>query len=213
MGEPARLRTAIPEVPTRLNEFFRQAIPAVRQRFGGTVTYAAIQFENVDWSLFDIVSFDHYRSAEIADRYREGVRALVEREGTDKPVAITECGTATYRGAGDRGARARDIIEWDEQIATPLRLSGEYARDEAAQATYLRDVLEVYASEGVNSTFVYTFVDYQLPHRPDGDVREDLDLASCGVVKVLEDRREGTYPDLPWEPKAAFTALAEIYGG
>jgi hypothetical protein len=36
-------------------------------------------------------------------------------------------------------------------------------------------------------------------------------VASCGVVKVLEGRHGDTYPNLVWEPKAAFTALAEYY--
>jgi hypothetical protein len=34
-------------------------------------------------------------------------------------------------------------------------------------------------------------------------------LASLGIVKVLENRSGDTYPDLPWEPKAAFTAVAD----
>jgi len=41
------------------------------------------------------------------------------------------------------------------------------------------------------------------PHRPDGDPRDDLDLASYGIVKVLENGRT--------EPKAAFAALASHY--
>jgi hypothetical protein len=41
----------------------------------------------------------------------------------------------------------------------------------------------------------------------------DLDLASYGVVKVLEALRAGTYPGMPWEPKAVFTALADYYHG
>ena len=51
------------------------------------------------------------------------------------------------------------------------------------------------------------FVCYGLPHR--ADPREDLDLASWGVVKVLEEGSGETYGDVPWEPKAAFGALAE----
>jgi hypothetical protein len=31
------------------------------------------------------------------------------------------------------------------------------------------------------------------------------------VVKVLEGRTGATYPDMAWEPKAAFRALAENY--
>jgi hypothetical protein len=38
-------------------------------------------------------------------------------------------------------------------------------------------------------------------------------MASFGVVKVLEGGARGErYPDMPWEPKAAFTALADYYG-
>ena len=38
-------------------------------------------------------------------------------------------------------------------------------------------------------------------------------MASYGVVKVLQDRLGGTYPDMAWEPKPAFSALADHYGG
>jgi hypothetical protein len=37
-------------------------------------------------------------------------------------------------------------------------------------------------------------------------------MASFGLVKVLDEGYRGQrYPDMPWEPKAAFTALAEYY--
>jgi len=88
-------------------------------------------------------------------------------------------------------------------------LRGEHARDEDEQATYLREVLDVLDAEGVDSAFWYTFARWDLPHR--GDPREDLDLASYGLVKVLEDGRGRTYPDMRWEPKAAFAALADAY--
>lgn len=65
----------------------------------------------------------------------------------------------------------------------PARLKGEYVRDEDEQATYLREVLEVFEAEGVDNAFVNTFARYDLPHR--STPREDFDLASFGVVKVL----------------------------
>jgi hypothetical protein len=37
-------------------------------------------------------------------------------------------------------------------------------------------------------------------------------VPSWGIVKELEDRNGDTYPDMPWEPKAAFTTLADYYG-
>ncbi|MBP2328503.1 hypothetical protein JOF56_008888 [Kibdelosporangium banguiense] len=59
---------------------------------------------------------------------------------------------------------------------------------------------------------MYLFALYNYPHRPH-DSRRDLDLASLGIVKVLEGRSGDTYPDMPWEPKAAFTALGDYYRG
>jgi hypothetical protein len=210
LGEPRRLRELIPEVSARVNEFLAKATALVRERFGGRVTYAAIQLERVDWTRFDIVSIDLYRSIEVADRFADGVRALVAQ---GKPLAITEFGAATYRGAGDRGARGLEIVEHDKDTGAPVRLTGEHVRDEEGQATYLRELLEVFEAEGVDSAFVFTFVLHGYPHRPDGDPREDLDLASYGIVKVLEGGHGEAYPDMTWEPKAAFRMLADHYRG
>lgn len=91
--------------------------------------------------------------------------------------------------------------------------NGEYVRDEAGQATYLRELLEVFDAENIDSAFVFIFALSDHVHRPSGDPREDLDLASYGIVKVFEDRHGDTYSDMPWEPKIAFTALAEYYRG
>lgn len=108
--------------------------------------------------------------------------------------------------------RSMDVLESDPVTGAPLRLTRACERDEEGQAAYLRELLEIFDSEGVDSAFVFLFALDNLPHRPDGDPRDDLDLASLGIVKVLEDRRGDTYPDMPWEPKAAFAAVAECYG-
>lgn len=210
LSRPEGRHERLAEVSLRFNDFLRDAVAEVRKRFGGRVTYAAIPFERVDWTLFDIVSVELIRSAEIADRYREGVRALV---AAGRPVAITGFGTATYRGAADVAPRSMEIVEYDRDTGVPVRLDGDYIRDEAVQATYLREVLEILDDEGVDGAFVYLFALHNLPHRPGGDPRDDLDMASPGIVKVLEGRRGDTYPDMPWEPKAAFAALAEYYSG
>src|SRR5450756_1084298 len=76
----------------------------------------------------------------IRDRYRDGVRSLV---AVGKPVAITGFGACAYAGASDRGARAMEIVEYDEATQTPLRLDGEYTRDEAGHAADIREVLEI----------------------------------------------------------------------
>ncbi|MEV6896851.1 hypothetical protein [Amycolatopsis sp. NPDC051372] len=207
LGDPVDRPARLVKVSERLNDFFREAVPAIRKTFGGKVTYAAIQFERVDWDLFDFTTLELIRSAAVADVFREGVRTLTQQ---DKPVVITGFGTATWRGAGDVAPRSMEIVENDEH-GRPIRLKAVYERDEPGQARYLTELLEIFEEEGVDSAFVYLFALRTHPHRPDGDPRDDLDLAGGGIVKVLEGRSGTTYPGLPWEPKAAFHAVAERY--
>ncbi|MGW0060878.1 hypothetical protein ACWDTT_13250 [Streptosporangium sandarakinum] len=209
LAEPARLREALAEVPARVNDFLAHAVKTVRGSFGGKVSYASLPMDGVDWTPFDIVSSDAgYRNAEIAPRFRDDIRAAVRR---GKPLAITEFGCTTHRGAADLGGRGDMIVEWGGD-GRPVRLVGDHVRDEEEQAAYLRELLDVFTAEGVDTAFVNTFARYDLPHRD--DPREDFDLASYGVVKVLEGGRTGeAYPSLPWEPKAAFAALADYYRG
>ncbi|WP_280424683.1 hypothetical protein [Nocardia carnea] len=207
LGDPDRRAERFAEVSTRLGDFFDSALPVIRGHFHGKVTYACIPFEHIDWTPFDFLAVELIRSAEVADQFRAGVRNLVAQ---GKPVAVTGFGTATWRGAGAVAPRSMEIVEYDAH-GEPLRLDGEYERDEAGQATYLRELLEIFDSEGVDSTFVFLFALYNYPHRTTGDPRDDLDLAGLGIVKVLPDGRGETYPDMPWEPKEAFTAVAERY--
>jgi hypothetical protein len=205
---PDRRSARLAKLSARLNDFLRGAVAVVRERFRGRVTYAAIPVERVDWTPFDITSVELIRSAEVAGQFREGVRTLV---AGGKPVAITGFGTATYRGAGDRGGRTMEVLEYGADGVTPVRLDGAYIRDEAGQAAYLAELLEVFGAEGVDAAFVFLFALDGFPHRPGGDPRLDLDLASPGIVKMLEGRTGDAYPGLAWEPKAAFAAVAECY--
>lgn len=207
IGRPEGRAERLAAASARLDAVLREAVTAVRERFQGRITYACVPFERVDWTLFDIMSVELIRSAEVADQYRQGVRTLVAQ---GKPVAITGFGTATWRGAADVAPRSMEIVEYDE-AGRPVRVTGEYVRDEAGQAAYLRELLEIFDAEGVDGAFVYLFALTGFPHRPD-DPRRDLDLASLGIVKVFDDRTGDTYPDLPWEPKAAFAAVADHYG-
>ncbi|WP_406299197.1 hypothetical protein OG948_28535 [Embleya sp. NBC_00888] len=206
LTHPDRLREHIAEVGARVNDFLGKAAALVRERFGGRITYAAVPLERVDWTPFDIVSLDLYRSAETAAQFAEGVHGLVASQ--QKPFAITEFGAACF---GDTGARGLEIVEHDRDTGMPIRLNGEYVRDEAGQAAYVRELLEAFDAGGIDSTFVFLFALHSHPHRPDGDPRDDLDLASYGIVKVLESRHGDAYPDLRWEPKAAFATVAEYH--
>ncbi|MFJ6409719.1 hypothetical protein ACIQK9_29800 [Streptomyces hydrogenans] len=156
-------------------------------------------------------------------------RGLAAGDRRSKPVAVTEFGSAGYRGAGDRGALGLEVVAYD--ASGPVRLTGAYERDEEGRAAYVRELLAVFDASGVDATFVFTFALHDHVHRPDGDPTADLDLASYGVVKVrpdgdptadlslasygvvkvYEDREGLRYPGLPWEPKAAFDAVAEYH--
>ncbi len=194
VSDPDRMR----EVSARLNEFLATAVKAVRAEFGGRLTYACIHFERVDWSLFDITSFEMIRSAEVADQFPGAVRSLVAQ---GKPFAATGFGTAAWRGSGAAAPISMGILEHDE-AGRPTRVKDGYVRDEEEQAVYLRELLEIFEAEGVDGAFVYMFALNNYPHRPDEPSR-DFDMASPGIVKV--------HDDLRWEPKAAFDAVAEVY--
>ncbi|WP_433192784.1 hypothetical protein ACQP1G_29330 [Nocardia sp. CA-107356] len=198
-------QAAMAEVPARFNEFLGRAAEIARARFRGRLTYCCLPFERVNWELFDILATDAgYRSAALADRYPNLMRTYVtEGAKLGKPVSVTEFGCVTYRGAADKADRGADILHWDADTATPLRLDGAYERDEKAQAAHLLEMLDILDEAGIDTAFWYCFSRPDLIHRDDPTL--DLDLASGGLVKVFESV-DGAVKT--WEPKLAFTALA-----
>lgn len=209
LAQPQQLRLLLPRIRSAMRELLGKAIQVARARFGGKLSYASVPLDAVDWGPFDIMSTDAgYRTVERAARFRDDIHAFVAQgREQGKPVAITEFGCAAYRGAGDLVNRG-DIVEWGDG-ARPVRFKGAYTRDEDEQARYLGELLGVFEVEGVDNVFVYTFARYDLVHRSAS--HEDFDIASAGLVKVLEGRLGQSYLDMPWEPKVAFTALAEHY--
>jgi hypothetical protein len=70
--------------------------------------------------------------------------------------------------------------------------------------------LELLDSAGVDGAFVYSFVAPIMSHG--SDPKHDLDTDSFSIVKTYPRGRRGTsYPDMTWEPKEAFHALARYY--
>jgi hypothetical protein len=182
----------------------RRIASAARAVFDGPITYAAGLWEQVEWDLFDFVSVDAYRDATNAVGFRDVVAAY-RRFG--KPVAVTEFGCCTYRGAADRGGAGWMVVAPDRSS-----LTGFYPRDEAGQVRYLHELSADFDAAGVDAAFWFSFAGYELPRRD--DPRRDLDAASYGLVAVLDGGRHGTaYPEMTWEPKASFHALAALYGG
>lgn len=200
-----------------LNAFLRRASDAVRRVYRGPLTYASLIFEKVDWGPFDIVGVDQYRGGPVKDRYVEMLAPLF---ATGKPVVITEFGTASCEG-GD-AAMATSIagniapLAW---LLHALPLIGRFVwprvlrpvpRDEAFQARELSETLAILDAAGVDGAFVSTFL---FPIKPyDDDPRFDLDAESTALAKTYSRGPHGiTYPDMPWEPKEAFWAVALYY--
>ncbi|WP_406505002.1 hypothetical protein [Streptomyces sp. NBC_00212] len=101
---------ALREIPDKVNAFLRDVVEAVRPRFGGRISYASIPIEHIDWTPFDIVGVDAYRSRRNAAHYRAEIRQHLTH---GKPVAVTEAGCCAYRGAADMGAAGWLVIGAD----------------------------------------------------------------------------------------------------
>ncbi len=86
-----------------LNEYLVKAEAAVRNVYQGPVTYASLIWEQVDWSIFDIVGVDHYWSVRIKDRYLDILQPLFSYQ---KPVVVTEFGFDTTNVEPVNGALA-----------------------------------------------------------------------------------------------------------
>jgi hypothetical protein len=198
-----------------LEEFLAEAARAARGVFGGPLTYASLPFERVDWSLFDIVGVDHYRDSRSAPRYGETLENL---SAHGKPVVVTEFGMRTYEGADIDGNVGTGITNWTTvglhrlpvvgRLVRP-RLAGAYVRDEGLQARRIAEDLAILDAAGVDGVFVCQFVDQLSTYNP--DPRHDLDMGALSLVKTFTHGHGTTYPDMTWEPKESFHAVARYY--
>ncbi|WP_406354567.1 abortive phage infection protein [Streptomyces sp. NBC_00658] len=189
----------------RLSRFTAKAARVGRSVFGGRLTYAAAQDDDVDWGLFDLVGIDYYSYFRSRNEY---VRDLDRFRRFGKPVAITEFGCCTFEGAPEQGGMGWDVVDYTKE---PPEIKGALVRSERTQAAYLMDVLSVFESMGLYSAMAFTFVTPDSPHLPQ-DPRHDLDMASYGIVKPIKDRPGDPASDWHWEPKESFRALARQYG-
>jgi hypothetical protein len=193
-----------------LNAFLAKANAEVRELFHGKVTYASVSIETIDWGPFDFVGVDLYRDKQSRAIYRNQITRYMAH---DKPVANMEVGCCTFRGADDLGGRGFEIVDWS---STPPKLTGDYVYDQATQAHEVADLLRVNDEAGIDSVFVFTFEDQAGLEDGNRDlIRQlpfDFDIARYGLVKMHVDRQRGTaYPDMLWEPKESFRAVADYY--
>ena len=198
-----------------LQAFLAEAAERVRKVFHGPLTYASTPFEVVDWTLFDYIGVDHYRNSKIEHRYAETIGRYL---GQGKPVLNTEFGHSSYRGnrpglmeLGEVGnlSVALHRIPLAGRLVQPSLKRGTHVRDEDYQARELTKTLGILDAEGMDGAFIWTFADPWLTYSP--DPRHDLDMTSTSLVKTYARGHGTTYPELPWEPKPAFNAVASFY--
>ena len=199
-----------------LQAFLARANDAARRGFHGPVTYASLSFESVDWSLFDIVGVDHYRDARINDRYVEMLKPFFAFE---KPVVVTEFGMRSYQGAESDGTLGFGKVNGVSLYLHHLPVIGRFVRSRLKKGTYVRDetmqareiieTLAILDASGVDGAFVCTFVEPIAPFSE--NAKYDLDMSALSLVKTYEKGHGITYPDMEWEPKESFKAVADYY--
>lgn len=193
---------ALGEVTQELNDFLGGTIDAIREVYDGAMTYNAATWEwaSLDWSRFDYLSTSGYRDEDNRDTYEDDIAQM---QAVGKPVVISEFGCATFEGASDLGVLASNIIDW---TVDPPEIDGDYVRSESEQADTVLELLGIFEEKQLAGAFVYTFIeDYTYSEDP----TYDLDMASFGIVKVLPAGSRGSDETAYWEPKEAFSALAE----
>jgi hypothetical protein len=138
---------------------------------------------------------------------------------TGMPVIVTEFGMRTYRGAESSGALGFGVTDptrlWLHtrpvigRFFRP-RLEGTFERVEALQASEIAATLDELERSGVAGALLSTFATPETG--ADDDPRYDVDLDSMSLVKALPHGQHGTaYPDMAWEPKQAFAAVASHF--
>ncbi|MET9917590.1 abortive phage infection protein [Streptomyces sp. NPDC006435] len=188
----------------RLDAFTRRAAAVGRSVFGGNLSYAAAQDDEVDWNLFDIVGIDYYSSY---PNRADHVRELRKYLSWGKPLAITEFGTCAYVGAPEAGGMGWDVVDYTQE---PPRIKEDLVRSERTQAAYLTELLGIFESLDLYAAMAFEFVTADAPYSTDPHL--DLDKVGYAIVKPVKDRFDDPESDWHWEPKQAFHALAQCYG-
>lgn len=197
-----------------LNDFLNKVVVEVRKVFDGQIMYRSLVWEQVDWSIFDIIGVDHYWAEQIKEQYIEMVMPLFTY---GKPVINTGFGfnttTAPVTGmlatlGSEPSVVLHQLPGLGRLIKPRLKVINE--RDETLQAKRLTGNLELLTEAGFSGTFIDQFI---FPLKPFSDnPKYDVDRSSSSLVKFFEGGKHGTtYPDMTWEPKAAFNAVAQFY--
>lgn len=165
----------------------------VKKYFSGPVTIASGPWEQIDWEGFDYVGVNLYLNRWNKGRYKEEIR---EYKKIAKPLAITEFGSCTFKGASDYGGGG-----WRYASTHDV----EY--DEEEQSATIEKCVKDFREEGVFGYFLHCFVE---PKPVEGEILEYKGIkfknsaeGSFGVMNYLGKRE-------PLRPKKAFDTFAEL---
>lgn len=189
----------------KLNVILSDICKVVRPQFKGMVTYASGTWEDVDWSLFDIIGVDYYRNGESEQQYIDGLK----KYKSTKPLIVMEVGSCTYEGAAVRGSGGFAILQGTNPDGTIKYEGGKTPiRSEKEQADYVETQINLLSKTEVQGIFIFVF---SFPTMFYSEAI-DLDMTSFSLVKSFskDDPRSQKLPT--WEPKEAYTRLAEVYG-
>lgn len=151
---------------------------ATKEKFNGQITYASLPDEEIDWEHFDITGVNLYKDATNRTKYPE---ELQRYKSHGKPVAITEYGTAPYKGAAKWGGVAHMVIDW--QRGRLKRDMGflPVLRDEKAQADYLEKLLKMYDEHKIDAHFIFEYINWNTRHTPE-EPKHDLSTGTFSLV-------------------------------
>ena len=196
------------DASAKLNDYFARVIPKMREVFGGRITYTTVTFETIDWTPFDIICLDQYKSMHNRDTFKQELTPFIEMaKAQNKSFVIPETGYCCFKGCSDHGAAGFMVL----YPVGDGKLNMEIERAEQEQADAFTDVLTDIDSLDVEGVFAFTFVYSQMPH-VENDPIHDLDMAGFGIVKTYPDGKMGsTYEGVNWEPKEAFYAIRDFY--
>lgn len=162
----------------KIRAFVKKLATETRKKFQGKITYASLPDEDIDWEDLDIIGTNLYEDISTRAGYEKKLQGYKTH---NKPVAITEFGSAPFKGAKHLGGFAHSVVDWQRgRLKRGLGFIPVF-RDEKAQADYLQRLIEMYKRHEIDAHFIFEYVNWNIQPNPD-DSKRDLSTGSFGLV-------------------------------
>lgn len=204
--KPQKLKETIDNATMKLNKILAKIVKGVRENFKGEVTYSAGMWENVAWTMFDVIGLDFYRYNQTDEEY---IAELDNYKKFGKPIIAMELGCCAFEGAGPLGSYGHAKLQGVDKNGNGIYEGGIVpTRSEKEQADYYEQQIRLLANTDIDGVFIYVFSFPLSPYRENG---LDSDMTAYPIVKTFpkDDPRSSQMP--PWQPKEAFHRIAATY--